>query len=262
MASQRRHKRRKKSRGRFRGLYQVLSVFLIFLVLVAGSIVFFRVNTVTVQGNNRYSQEEIVEISGIENGDSLVLMPKNQIARKIRQQLPYVEAVAIRRALPDGVVIQVRESAVAVVIRGGGQWWLVNSAGKLLETVPSGKVSQYAKLTGVELLAPETGVQAVVSEEDAVHWQYALEFLATLDERGDLSELDSLECGATGKFTAGYGGRYTLLLPTVFADEAFNYGKLMSLLDEALPELEHGSQNVVDFTLWESTGKIFARRSE
>lgn len=262
MASQRHHKRRRKNKGRFRALYQVLAVLTVLIAVTVGCIVFFRVNTMTVEGNSRYTQEEILEISGIQSGDYLVLMNKGQITKQIRQQLPYVEAVSIQRVLPDGVVIKVRESAVAVAVQSSGQWWLVNSAGKLLEPVTSARADRCAKLTGVELLAPETGSFAVVSEEDSIHWAYALEFLTVLDERGDLSKLDSLECGSTGKFTAGYGGKYTLLLPNVFADEAFNYAKLMSLLDEAMPELEEGDQNVVDFTLWESTGKIFARRSE
>ena len=40
MASQRRHNRRRKTKGRFRALYQVLSILLILIAVTAGCIVF------------------------------------------------------------------------------------------------------------------------------------------------------------------------------------------------------------------------------
>lgn len=102
---------------------------------------------------------------------------------------------------------------------------------------------------------------AVVAEEDSARWSSALDFLSTLDVRGDLSKLNALDCGTAGTFTVQYDGSYTLLLPTAFSKDESSYEKILSLLDAAYPELEEGDQNVVDFTLWESTGKIFARRS-
>lgn len=261
MASQRRHNRRRKTKGRFRALYQVLSILLILIAVTAGCIVFFRVNTITVEGNQKYTQEDIIAASGIQSGDFLAVLNTSRSARLLRTGLPYVEAVSIRRTLPDGVVIRVEECAVAAAVQSDGDWWLINSAGKLLENVSAAQAETHAELTGIELLAPEVGSTAVVAEEDSVRWSAALDFLATLDERGDLDKLDSLECGTPGTFTAQYDGRYTLLLPTAFSKEESSYGRLMSLLDEFYPTLEEGDQTVVDFTLWEDTGKIFNRRS-
>ena len=61
MASQRRHNRRRKTKGRFRALYQVLSILLILIAVTAGCIVFFRVNTITVEGNQKLSLIHISE---------------------------------------------------------------------------------------------------------------------------------------------------------------------------------------------------------
>lgn len=261
MASQRRHNRRRKTKGRFRALYQVLSILLILIAVTAGCIVFFRVNTITVEGNQKYTQEDIIAASGIQNGDFLAVLNTSRSARLIRTGLPYIEAVSIRRTLPDGVVIP-----GGGVCRGGGgteRRGLVadQQRRKAAGERQRGQAETHAELTGIELLAPEVGSTAVVAEEDSVRWSAALDFLATLDERGDLDKLDSLECGTPGTFTAQYDGRYTLLLPTAFSKEESSYGRLMSLLDEFYPTLEEGDQTVVDFTLWEDTGKIFNRRS-
>ena len=83
--------------------------------------------------------------------------------------------------------------------------------------------------------------------------------------RGDLEKLNSVDCGSAGQFTAVYDGRYTLLLPTTVEyvpTTAEDFGHFFSLLDQALPQLEQGGQNLVDFTLWESTGRIYARYAQ
>ena len=105
----------------------------------------------------------------------------------------------------------------------------------------------------------------MVAEEEANRWDCAMALLSTLEERGDLEKLGSLDCGSAGQFTAVYDGRYTLLLPTTVEYEpttAENFVHFFTLLDQALPQLEQGGQNLVDFTLWESTGRIYARYQE
>ena len=57
MARQRRHKRSVRRRGRFSGLYKVLSIMLAAGAIAAACIVFFRVNTMEVEGNVRYTAQ-------------------------------------------------------------------------------------------------------------------------------------------------------------------------------------------------------------
>lgn len=74
-----------------------------------GATVFFQVETVAVTGNSRYSQEEIIQATGIQTGDNLFRMNKFQIAHQVLQGLPYVEEITIRRSLPSTIVITVKE---------------------------------------------------------------------------------------------------------------------------------------------------------
>lgn len=266
MARQRRHNRTRRARGRFRGLYQFICILLILGAVFAACIVFFRVQHIQVEGQHRYTQEEIIRVSGVEEGDYLVLLDKYRIQRQIRAQLPYVERVSPRRVLPDTVVITVVETTAAAALQHQDKWWLVSSSGKLLETVSQQQAAGYPIVTGVDLLTPEAGANALVSEEEQNRWDCALNLLTALEQREQISQLNHLECGA-GSFTARYAQTYTLLLPTTIdyscvTTEQFSY--FLSQLEHVLSDLAEakGGQDLVDFTLWESTGHIYARQSK
>ena len=113
---QRKHQR-KTRRVRFTWLYGVISALLILAAVVGGCIVFFRVDTINVQGNSRYTQEEIVAASGIEQGDNMFLINKFQVIDQMISQLTYLDDVTIRRGLPSTLNVTVTECTVAGAVR-------------------------------------------------------------------------------------------------------------------------------------------------
>lgn len=116
MARNSRSRKRRRNRGRLGPLFKILCLLALVVALTAGATVFFRVEQVVVTGNSRYTQEEIVEVTGIERGDNLYGWNKFNIAQRLRETLPYIGEVSIRRALPNTVIITVVEwEAVARV---------------------------------------------------------------------------------------------------------------------------------------------------
>ena len=109
MASPRNKRKRKRGKGRLGPLFKLLCAGAVAVALTMGATVFFQVETVAVTGNSRYSQEEIIQATGIQTGDNLFRMNKFQIAHQVLQGLPYVEELTIRRALPSTIVITVKE---------------------------------------------------------------------------------------------------------------------------------------------------------
>ena len=104
--------------------------------MIFGVAIFFKVNTVEVQGNTIYSAEEIRSASGIQKGDNLFTLNKEAAAGSIKASLPYVETVSIIRFLPDKIVIEVKESdATFAVTTDTNTTWLINSVGKALEQI-------------------------------------------------------------------------------------------------------------------------------
>ena len=166
MAARRSSKRTRRRRGRFGFLYKALSLVLILAAIVAGCIVFFRVNDVAVSGESKYTAQEIIDVTGVQQGDNLLLLPRNQIVKRILTQLPYVSNVNLRLSLPDTLLISVTECAPAALVQGGEGWWIIDARGKLLEQVSAPTVRpDLAKVTGVTALLPTAGTKLAVAEE-------------------------------------------------------------------------------------------------
>lgn len=100
--ARRRGSARRRRRGGSGFLYKLLSVFLICGCLVAAITLFFRVDTVIITGEQRYTEAEIRQASGVEDGDNLFLLNKYQVIRNIAEALPYIEIenTRIQRKLP------------------------------------------------------------------------------------------------------------------------------------------------------------------
>lgn len=250
MARQRKHRTYRRRRGRFRGLYRLLSILLVAAAVVAACLVFFRVNTVTVEGGVRYTAEEIVAASGIRTGDNLVALSKSQVAEKIRTELPYVESVSIRRKLPDGVVLTVKERSAAASVSGSGSHWLISSQGKLLEQENGQDV---VMVMGLQALSPYAGGTVMVAEKDEATLSYVLEILTALESREMLPLCTELDCTSDVSITLKYG-IYELKMP-----RGGDYDYMLRLLRSALEseKMPQGVPGVFDFTV--KDGEVYFR---
>ena len=126
MARERKHPPRRKRRGRFRWIYKLISLVAVVAALVTACVIFFRVNGIHVEGNSHYTAQDIIAASGLETGDNLVTMWEPSINQRICAQLPYVQRVVLRRALPDQVTLMVVERTVAATIQGDVSSWLLS----------------------------------------------------------------------------------------------------------------------------------------
>ena len=133
MAARRRHSNRRRRRGSFGFLYRLLSVLVICGVIVVALTLFFRVDTVVVTGTQRYTQQEVIDATGIKTGDNLFLMNKYDVAQNIVGELPYIEEIRINRKLPDTLLIQVEECGTPLALVQDGSAWLISSTGKIVD---------------------------------------------------------------------------------------------------------------------------------
>ena len=227
---QRKHQRRRR-RSRFSGLSKLLSAVLILAAIVAGCIVFFRVDQVQVEGNARYTQEEIVQVSGILKGDNLFLLNKYKIIDQILEQLTYVEKVSIRRELPSTICITVTETAVAAAVKDAENetWWCISSDGKILERAddPGG----YPQVTGLAPLAPSEGTELQVEESQRLTKEALLSLLAQLEQYDLISGVGTIDLSTPSQVVMNYGGRLVVKLPQT-ADFAYDVKMFASILEE------------------------------
>ena len=141
---------------------------LVVAIFIFCAAIFFKITDIVVEGNNLYTDEEVVKASGLALGDNLLAVSRGTVAGRIQASLPYVEDVQVGRALPGTVTVTVRESdAVYAVYAANGTVWLMNSSGKLLEQASPG-ASSYPWLVGVTVQTPQAGDQAVCAETEAL----------------------------------------------------------------------------------------------
>lgn len=253
MAAARNNRRRRRNRGRFGPLFKLLCAVALAAALTVGATVFFRVETVEVAGNSRYTQEEVVEASGIQTGDNLYAMNKFNVQRQIRELLPYVSEVSIQRSLPSTIRIQVTECQAAARVMpntsaqqpaaeetpdggaGAGQEradeaWLISATGKLLEPAPAD--SGALEISGLTLLMPRAGTMLTLPQEEAAGQTALLGLLAALVEGEMLSEFSAARFEET-RITLRYLDRFDVEMPL---NGDFPY--LLQVLRQAVADLD------------------------
>ena len=218
--ARRRGSARRRRRGSGGFLYKLLSVLLICGCLVAAITLFFRVDTVVITGEKRYTEAEIREASGVEDGDNLFLLNKYQVIRNIADALPYIEIenTTIQRKLPDTLLIQVRECGDPLAWEQDGIVCLVSPAGKIVEQKTS--TAGYPTIDGCRLLAPSVGTQIALDSEYEAQRQGLLNLLAALDE------VDAVHVGDLAYISMDYMDRCTVKL-----DYDADFANKLQLLD-------------------------------
>lgn len=160
--------------NRNRLIVQLITVTAVVLALVIGLSVFFKVEHIYVSGAEVYSESSITEVCGISKGDNLLTFSHARAAALIQANRPYVREVRFGIKLPDTVNIIIEEDDVVYAIKDQtGQWWLMNSSGRVVEQGNNTKVANNTQILGVALQDPvpnERGValeSAPAVEEDA-----------------------------------------------------------------------------------------------
>jgi len=274
MAAGRKQHKHRRSKGRLSKLIQLLFVLALLAAVTVGATVFFRVEQIEVSGNSRYTGEEIVAVTGIQNGDNLFHMNKFAIRDHVLEQMPYVESILIRRRLPSTITIAVEEwDAVAQVLPNpdwtppeveegeqppvaAAESWLISVGGKLLESAPEGDPRM--TLSGLTALDVRAGTQLAVPEEEAGRLDAVLTLLAELEDRGMIAEVSRMQVGSTS-LVLEYKGRYDVRLP-LGGDVAYQMDALLAAVADRESALGEQAEGTFDLTQKNATVLYSPRR--
>lgn len=250
MAAGRKPHKYRRGRGRLGKIIQVLFLAAVLAAVTVGATVFFQVEEIWVTGNQRYSQEELIAATGIQMGDNLFHMNKFAIQDQVKEAMPYVEDILIRRKLPNAITVTVQEWDAVAQITPNENWvppepekdengevidsdqhipeatrqtWLISVGGKLLEEAPADSARMV--VTGLTGLDARAGIQLEVPEEEQTKLEGLLALLAELEDRGMIGDVSRVELGSLS-IVLEYLGRYDVKLPL---NGDFSY-KLESLL--------------------------------
>jgi cell division protein FtsQ len=230
MARRRRSNRRR--RGRFSFLYKLLSTLAICGAIILALTLFFRVNTVAVSGQQRYTAQEIQDATGVQSGDNLFLLNKYDVVKNMLSALPYLEHISISRKLPDTLLIQVEECGEPLAVVQEGSAWLISPSGKIVEQRTASDASGYGVIDGCQLLAPSVGTQMALATEYAGQQSSLISLMTALDAAGMLEKVDAIHLKDLSTLSMDYDGRFTVQL-AYGVDYAQKLRALRQILEES-----------------------------
>ena len=253
------------NKGRF-----ILCIGIAVAVVVAvffGMAIFFKVDSdkILVAGTDKYSVAQVVEASGIKDGENLFAVSEARVVSSIIARLPYVKQARVGIKLPDTVKIEIVELAVVYSVEdNAGGWWLLRSDGGVIDQTNSADAQRYTKILGVKIEEPTVGQKAkayqAVSddpEETEPITVLASEQLSTactvaqyLEDSGIIGELASIDVTNLGDIQLWHGEKYQILLGDTL-EMSFKIRALKSTLDR-MGDYQSGILDL-SFTVWPDT---------
>ena len=232
--------------------------------------VFFRVETITVAGTEKYTPWMVRQAAGVEPGEALLSVGEARVASRIIDKLPYVDKVKVSVRLPGTVEIQITELQVTYSIEDeNGAWWLISSGGRAVEQVTLDKALGYTRVEGVAIRTPQPGAQVqaipgVVIDPD--------EGTGESQDQADADEqLSSLIAVLTALERSRIIGQVSLVDVTNVSDIRLEYPQLLTVrlgdsermeykvdyLAAAIEKLEENQSGELDLTLEYTEDAIF-----
>ena len=191
---------------------------------------FFRIDMIVVEGNERYTEEQIIEAAGVQKEQNLVLLNKYKVKQSIFDTLPYVETVVINRKYPDALILTVTECTASAALTGENGTWLMSDKGKILERaaqIPEG----CARVTGCTLVEPAVGAMAAFADEDSYKFERLLTLLRTAEDKQLLSMIGEIDLSDGTAITFTYLDRFTVKMPWD-ADIAYKLGNVRTVVEQ------------------------------
>ena len=143
--------RRRKRRLRKYTLYYL--AFIVFAVAAGVALsltVFFKIDHITVRGNSKYADGDIVATSGIEEGQNLFMVDTAEARAAIEAAYPYIEHARVRRSFPSGITIEVDLATPDAALRYQNGYMLITAAGRVLEVALTELPGGYTQVIGLE----------------------------------------------------------------------------------------------------------------
>ncbi len=225
--------------GKLSALKKPATFFLIVLAIIFLMSISFEIKKIEVSGNSLYSEEEVISASGIQTGDNLFFINRIAAGSRVVVKLPYVDAVAITRTLPNRVVIVVQESNAIGYVEAGEEYWTISQSGKYLAKIDASETADIARISGLTLKGPVVGEILKPAKGEEGKLDYLQEIMYQIQTRGIIADISAIDVSNETNPEIGYQNRFTIKLGELDNTE-YKFGKLLSAIGQ-LGEADTGT---------------------
>ncbi len=166
--------------------YIILGLLLISTLVTLSFTVFFKITSVSVIGETIYSESQIIEASGIKNGQNMLALNVASISKNISEKLPYIKSIQIKRKLPSKVEVVTQPNEAVFGIKTESDFILIDENFKVLER------SDSCSCITVFGVVPQTAIEGKKLEFNQKIEQIMASILSAISdyEMTDVTKLD------------------------------------------------------------------------
>lgn len=153
---------------------------------------FLAVRNIVVEGDTRYTPEELIEKSGLYVGQSLMGVNKVRAHELLMQNFPYLNTVEIGNATFDTLRIRVTETEVLGAVQVGEEWLIVGVNNHALERLTADALpADVLRVVGATLEGETIG--STLLDERSLRVCRTVSAAAQLYQLEELSTIDMIE---------------------------------------------------------------------
>lgn len=213
-------KRKKKKISKQTISYILIGLLLIAITTLFGIGAFMSVIEIRVEGASMYSEDEVIEASGISRGDNLLFLSASNVSQRIESSMPFVTNAEVTRVFPDAVIITIEEGNAIATIRVGADIAVIDVNGRVLDYTVGGAQSirdlarfdELIEVRGVVVDRAELGEIAVAAFGSEMNLAAMQDVLAAIVREGIAQDVSYIDVSNITSITMGYLDLYRVLL--------------------------------------------------
>lgn len=168
----------------------------------------FKCEEIKVEGTTRYTENEIIDASGLNYGENIFISDKSVAAEKIEKNYPYIEKADITFSIPNTINIKVTEATPKYYIQSGNKYYIISKESKLLEFSDS-KVLDIPSIKGCKILNQSVGEIAKVENDKIIT---VLNEVATSMENNNVVGVKEIDLSNMSEIELNFENRITIII--------------------------------------------------
>lgn len=237
----------KKRKRKILAMYTSMVMIIAMIAAVLCLTVFFKIDAITVEGETRYSSEEIIDASGIAIGTNLLLCNTEPSKEIITKEFPYIESVSIKKNPFNSITIYVEEAKPTTAIETDGKFYILSAKGKIIEILDSNKYN-VPLIKGAEL--KKTELSATIEYKLANMSNIINSVMDALTEN-KVTQVSTINVTNPSNVKLSYDKRLTIILG-IPENISYKIKTAKVIIEE---KLEKDSKGTVDVSMCAEGGK-------
>ena len=231
-------KRRLKKKVR-RALYGILIFLGIAIVLIVLSLtVLFKIETINITGNKKYSTQQITAVLPIEKEKNLFIADTKGASEKLEKNLPYIYEADIKRKFPSTINVNITETPKVYYIKNADKTYtLLDDRFKVLEARSAKKPKKSVEIKKAAVKSAVAGEAVVLNNEKTLK---QLVKLSDIVKQINMEKVTAIYSQDINNNFVVYDGRITIKLGSLDNAEDKLYSALAAIdkLSDTNPQAE------------------------